>query len=163
MEDSGEFTHEDGGLDTGEFDTLEKELATKVEKYAKEKAAEEWSTREDAYFEFPESFPDGNEEMRKKVLRELGGKGPEHLTPQSAALRYLDNPNNRENGAFRYLVDWGIDPNRNGEGIRLSFQNPPSNKDKKEIGRIFRTFGWNGEEYEVKKELAKDKVDPMSL
>jgi len=149
---------EDAGLSKEEFDSLE---AKRSEKDARREALVTWSSPEDAYFEFPGSFSGGHEQLREQAMREMGLTGKkiadaEHLSPQGAVLHYLDNPNNRESSVFRYLVDWGIDPNRNGEGVRLSFQHPLSDAEKKEIERIFKIFGWGGEEYEVKKEPAAE-------
>ncbi|MGB7957917.1 MAG: hypothetical protein WCF77_03715 [Minisyncoccia bacterium] len=145
---------DDGGFSEDKFKNTEAELAAQVEQYERQKAAEEWSTPEDVYFEFPGAFPEVA--ARKKAAKELGGADIEHMSPQAVALRYLNDPNNRESGVFRYLTDWRIDPERGGEGIKLSFQRPPSPDDRKEIERIFRTFGWDGEEYEVKKESARE-------
>jgi hypothetical protein len=149
---------DDGGFSPEEFRASEKKLAAKVEKYAKKESLATWSTPEDVYYEFPSSFPGGDDKARKREMEKLLGPNFEPTSPQGAIWRYLNDPNNRENGAFRYLVDWGIDPSRKGEGIRLSFQRPPSPADVKEIERIFKIFGWGGEEYEVRKEPTESEA-----
>jgi hypothetical protein len=146
---------EDKGFSREEFESLEAEQGAERERRL---AAEIWITPEDVYFEFPASFPAGGGEAHKRTVQEIGpaqrnAEGLEKLTPQAAVLRYLENPNNRESSVFRYLTDWRIDPERRGEGVKLTFQHPPSSEDKKEIERIFRTFGWTGEEYEAKGQL----------
>ena len=145
---------EDEGLSREEFESLEAGQGVERERRL---AAEIWTTPEDVYFEFPASFSDGDGSSRARALREIGAArgntaGFEQATPQAAVLHYLENPSNRESGVFRYLTDWRIDPERRGEGIKLSFQHPPSTEEKKEIERIFRTFGWAGEEYEAKRD-----------
>ena len=70
MEDSGEFTHRSGGLDTGEFELLE-DRNKKVEKYAKEKAAKEVTRAKTHILNFPNRSRTEMRKCAKKCSREL--------------------------------------------------------------------------------------------
>jgi len=153
----------DHGVTEGDLDAQRKRMGDAIKKREFEEAA----PSEKLYLEFPGSFDDEgdkNEKRKQEVARILGitdKETIESLTPRAAALYYLDNPNNRENSAFRYLKPessspgWGIDQGRPGDGIELIFQRL-SREDKEEIERIFKMLGWRGEEYEAKQVPASE-------